>query len=175
MPANNAIGGRLVVVGLLGSALLLAGFGVWHHYMASRRAMDLWGPEAAGLISRAAQVEILRLGAQGDDAESTIDIRGQLLPVEEMKDISRAPGLVHVRAALVEDASFDWEDSSQAAPQWRHALRFRDGGLEATVVFAWNVGAAKRAGGRQSVSIAPLAQALQRFCEEQFAESQNSK
>ena len=125
LPASTAtaIGTRLVL-GLVLLALGLAAFAVWFQWGQTRRCLAFYGPAAARSIQAAPRVELWSLAADrgGVRAESRLDI-------------SRAPGLVHLRRGLIEDVNFRWSDVRQAgavdpaggrlAPaEWDEAIAF---------------------------------------------------
>lgn len=103
-----AIGTRLVL-GLVLLALGLAAFAVWFQWGQTRRSLYFYGPAAARSIQAAPRVELWSLAAE----------RGQVRAISRL-DISRAPGLVHLRRGLIEDVNFSWtvslhEDSQKDA------------------------------------------------------------
>lgn len=174
-------GGRLVVAVVLLLGVVLSGFGLWYHYSATRRSLDFWGTETAGLISRAPQVEIFELepfdSRTGDDSATsgpgpvaTVNAGPDVFLLVAGRDISGSKGLIHARAALVTDRSFAWEAEPDCTPDWTHALRFTDGDRTATVLFAWDCHLTILSGAGQSASLAPLDNAMRRFCLEQYAE-----
>ena len=123
LPASTAIGTRLVL-GLVLLALGLAAFAVWFQWGQTRRCLEFYGPAAARSIQAAPRVELWSLAADrgGVRAESRLDI-------------SRAPGLVHLRRGLIEDVNFRWSDVLQergadaagerlAPAEWDEAIAF---------------------------------------------------
>jgi hypothetical protein len=125
--------GKLVIVSMVGLALALAGYAWWHHYQQGRRALALWGVENARLIRHAPRVELLTLAgeatqAKGGSRAETLEFSGAVHRVSRREDISRAPGLIHARHALIEDASFEWQanaDSREA--HWEYVLAITEG------------------------------------------------
>ncbi|HEV3021537.1 MAG TPA: hypothetical protein VGX76_03695 [Pirellulales bacterium] len=143
----------------------------WYHRTAQRRVLEFWSPEAAALIVNAPRAEALRLApaeAGGDDGQD-VDFGGLHFAVIERVDVSRAPGLIHLRQGLLHDGSFDWPaPSDDCRPQWDYALRFSADERSATVLVAFNCRRVKLAGSAREVAIAPLAAGLERFLAEQF-------
>ena len=92
--------GRSLVVGLVLLGLLGAAAGISYQRLQTRRCLGFFGPEAARLVTAAPRVELLRL-APGSGP-------GRLV-AREVRDVTLAKGLVHLRRGLVEDANFDWE------------------------------------------------------------------
>jgi hypothetical protein len=102
---------------MIGLAVLAAAFAWWWNFNRGRKALEFFGPEAATLIRTAPKVEILR-----PEPESNIDI-------------SRAPGLLNARAALLSDASFDWPASSATQESPRFSVQFSRGDRSVVVTF----------------------------------------
>jgi len=96
-----AIGTRLVL-GLVLLALGLATFAVWFQWGQTKRCLNFYGPLAARSIQTAPRVELWSLtgGERGVRAIARLDI-------------SRAPGLVHLRRGLIEDVNFRWDVNSR--------------------------------------------------------------
>jgi hypothetical protein len=90
-PASSVGYGRTAVVAMVAVGLLAAGFAWWWNFNRGRRALEFYGSEGATLVRTAKRVELLRT------------------PPDEPLDLSKAPGLLNARAALLSDASFEWE------------------------------------------------------------------
>ena len=98
--------GTLLVAGLLLLGLAAAITGIWFQRHQTRRCLDFYGPAAARRIAAAPTVELLLVQpGQGP---------GQL-GAQTRIDISKAPGLVHLRRGLVEDANFSWQGTDARA------------------------------------------------------------
>jgi len=95
--AGSAIGTRLVF-GLVILALGLAAFAVWFQWNQTRRCLAFYGAAAARSIQSAPRTELWSLAAGGPG-----------LRVASRLDVSRAPGLVHLRRGLIEDVNFRWD------------------------------------------------------------------
>lgn len=115
--------GSWLVVGLLVLAIGLALFAVWFQWGQTRRCLEFLGPVAAARLQEAPIVELWSLAATD----------GQVRGVERF-DISRVPGLVHLRRGLVEDVNYRWPaeagsgrgEARLPAATWDVALAFRD-------------------------------------------------
>lgn len=105
-PAGSAIGTRLVL-GLVILALGLAAFAVWFQWNQTRRCLAFYGAAAARSIQAAPRTELWSLAADGPG-----------LRVASRLDVSRAPGLVHLRRGLIEDVNFLWDINFR----WRATL-----------------------------------------------------
>jgi hypothetical protein len=95
--AGSAIGTRLVL-GLVILALGLAAFAVWFQWNQTRRCLAFYGAAATRSIQAAPRTELWSLAAGGPG-----------LRVASRLDVSRAPGLVHLRRGLIEDVNFRWD------------------------------------------------------------------
>jgi hypothetical protein len=121
-PAAVGSGARLVI-GLLLLGITAGVVGIWYQRGQTRRCLAFYGPEAARMVTSAPVVEVWTLAPT---AES-----GVLVAVKRA-DVSQAPGLVHLRRGLVEDANFRWQGrpSTEAgrlpAESWDRALVFAD-------------------------------------------------
>jgi hypothetical protein len=167
---RSSIGTRLVL-GLVLAGVGLALFAVWFQWGQTRRCLDFFGSAAARRIQVAPRVELWSLAADGPAVRAVRRL-----------DVSRAPGLVHLRRGLIEDVNYRWEQAgSQAAARlpadaWDHAIAFFDapgGDLPVTVV-AFDVDgpdgsgrqpAATVVGRPGRVALGPLAPGLRQWIE----------
>ncbi|MFM9197632.1 MAG: hypothetical protein ACKOWG_18225 [Planctomycetia bacterium] len=117
--------GSWLVAGLVLLGLAAASTGIWFQRHQTRRCLAFYGPEAARRITSAPTVELLLVQPGSGPGR---------LAARERIDVSTAPGLVHLRRGLVEDANFGWlvagEAAGAAAPlpaeAWDVALVFRE-------------------------------------------------
>jgi hypothetical protein len=136
-PAIMRISGKLVVLAIFAVALAMAGFALWWNWGLGRRSLAFWGTEGGVAIRDAEKIELLRLRLKKG--------RGQFLNLEafdvaETKDISKAPGVVHARHSLLEDASFDWKANLVGHSEYESdtdffAVRFSHPQAVTTIVF----------------------------------------
>jgi hypothetical protein len=129
--------GKLLIAAMLLAGLAAAGASWWFRYAATHQAAQFWGPEAVQLIRDAPHVELLSL-QQGIKSESVrsstnlfsaseITIGHNPSKITAKHDISAAPGLTHLRNALLEDRSFNWGAmESTGSEEWTTALTFRN-------------------------------------------------
>ena len=150
VPVTAAHRGKAIIIGMLSLALAATAFGIWYLRGLSQRSLGYWGPEVSDLISRAPQVEVMQL------------------PDGLWEDISQARGLINLRRALVADASYDWEATSAQPLRWHYALRFRDDGREAVLVFSLDSGQVMLKDRPPSVSARPILRGLKSFFAEHF-------
>ena len=166
--------GQFIILCIFVLAIAASVFAVWHHHRQGRRAMKLWEIDSAMLIERAGRVELLQLASQDDPTGpgEELDIGGRIVLVTGRKDVSRAGGILHARHALLVDASFDWEaprDRNFAGrPRWDYALRFSDSGRTATVALDLSSGRARLLERGKEASIAPIADGMRKFIEQQL-------
>lgn len=135
--------GKLVIIGILTVALASAAASWWFRYAATHRAAEFWGPRTAELIRDAPIVELYQLTPPAAFAQSS-SRTAWFLDSADARDVSSAPGLIHLRNALLEDRSYRWppqpmhsehrcrwvllfrgEPQSEAAmllfsPEWKH-------------------------------------------------------
>ena len=114
--------GTWLVAGLLLLGLVAAITGIWFQWQQTRRCLEFYGPAAARRIAAAPTVELLLVRA-GTGASR--------LAAHTRIDVSKAPGLVHLRRGLVEDANFKWQAGGVAQPRlpsaaWDVALVFSE-------------------------------------------------
>jgi len=142
---DSVAGGTWLVVGLLLLGLVAASTGVWFQRHQTRRCLEFYGPAAARRISVAPVVELLIV--QPGAGPGRLACRTRI-------DASKAPGLVHLRRGLVEDANFAWQSiatsgSSEArlpSEVWDAALVFTEPASDAA-------GNAGRSGGGQTTLV----------------------
>ena len=130
--------GRLAIALIFGLALAMGAYGWWHNFQQGRKSLRFWGSDAAVMIRFAPEVQLLVLQDRADSgrASETLEIGNRQLAIAEQFDITRIPGLVHARHALVEDASFCWPaGDGTCEPRWQFALRFIRDDRQATVAF----------------------------------------
>jgi hypothetical protein len=112
-PRARAISGKLIIVGIVAVALIAAVFSWVFRYNATHRAAEFWGPKGTRLIRDAPRVSLNKV---------------YMSSVSKTRDISKAPGITHLRNALLEDRSFEWEGKRERVPihdyQWM--LTFSD-------------------------------------------------
>jgi hypothetical protein len=133
--------GKWLIVAILAVALAAGAFSWWFRWSATHRAAELWGPEAAATIRDALHIEAYRLTDAGSETDETLVAGNRAYAVERRVDVSKGPGLVHLKQALLEDRSFDWEatfDTGLLVPRWAlvfHPLPDRQSTEAATLLF----------------------------------------
>ena len=164
--------GKLVILIIFGLGLAATAFSWCYRVQSGNQALRFWGSDAAGLIRHAPRVELLLL----DPAESSrttgattfLAIGRRRVPITSRPDISQAPGLLHARQALLEDASFAWDDSGNREPlDWRFAFRFSDRGKQCTIALDSACLYAQLCENGRPVSVRPISGGLLTFILEQ--------
>jgi hypothetical protein len=104
-PTSPQITGKYLIIGVFAVALAAAAAAWVARYNATHRVAKFFGPTHVRLIREAPIVE---------DYGETI------------RQISTAPGLLHLRTALLEDRSYNWPPKPYSPDMtWDHALIFR--------------------------------------------------
>ncbi|MEX2175960.1 MAG: hypothetical protein WD872_16480 [Pirellulaceae bacterium] len=132
--------GKLVVLSIFAVALVAASFAWWWNYNRGRKALEFYGPQAARLIRTAPTVEILVPIEWGDPAANNGDVDGGVIPdigysIRRRIDVSQAPGLIHARTSLLDDASYQW-NADQREQVFTYFVRFADGADEVVIAFS---------------------------------------
>jgi len=121
--------GKLLIVAMVAAGILAACASWWFRFSATHQAAQFWGNDAATLIRDADEVEVLSLKLAVDpNTEGVVAVAGAAWQITGSQDVSHAPGLTHLRHALLEDRSFRWPVRDvPAGKEWSHGLRFRSG------------------------------------------------
>lgn len=117
--------GTKLVLLIVGVALTAGGLSWWYRYEAAHRATRFWGPEAAALIAQPSEVRGFAI--QNETPRQ--------LGIGQSPVLTKTPGMVHLRNALLSDRNYHWDDEPVAG-NWRWCLQFADEGCTATVLFA---------------------------------------
>ncbi|MBI2481584.1 MAG: hypothetical protein HYV60_23955 [Planctomycetia bacterium] len=147
--------GKLVIVFIFGLSAVMGGYAWWHHFTQGRRCVEFWGAEAGEMIRYAPQVEVLKLVSPKTVDAETIQIQNKPHAVSARKDITSTAGLVHARQALIEDASFLWDEVPSGPSSWDYVLRFIDGDQQVRVAFDCNHGRVQLIGTDRQATLKP--------------------
>lgn len=115
--------GVRLVIGLVVLGVTAGLVGIWYQRGQTRRCLAFYGPDAARMVTTAPVVELWRVAPATEPG---------VLVAMERADVSKAPGLVHLRRGLVEDANFRWSAGPSIggerlpASSWDWALAFSD-------------------------------------------------
>ena len=168
--------GQNLIIAIFGFSLMAAGFSLWWRYLQTRPVLDFWGPTVARLITHPEKVEALRLerlpADKTDTGESRIlELDSTRFRIVDSRDVTRAPGFINARHALVVRRSFQWDRApDDCLPDWEYALRFSDSENTATVVFDFECKVARQVTRDETIGIDPIAEGLQTVLDEQLTE-----
>jgi hypothetical protein len=141
--------GKLVILGILTVALASAAASWWFRYSATHKAAQFWGPQNVRLIRDAPHVSLTRLILS--DPPTT-------------RDISKAPGILHLRNALLEDSSFLWGQGvdTERGGGWKLAFSEPVTGEQFTIRFTADCRGAfgDSEPSKGAISTAPIAKGL---------------
>ena len=151
------------VIVLVGCAL--AAFSWWFRFTATHRAAEFWGGANFRLIRDAAIVEAY---VPADDHDPS-----RLAAGAAQRDVSHAPGMMHLRNALLEDHSYIWVKGQLPPPaDWSYGLRFADEEREVLIEFSADARQLRYipAGARRGseISCAPISAGLKKVFGELF-------
>jgi hypothetical protein len=171
-----AVGGKVVIVAIALLAVGASGVSWMYYARLQRRPIELWGSHAAELILRAPTVRAYGLVPMADDAreqnsevQRQFVIAGERYEAADERDISQARGLSHIRQGLIHDRSFAWDEpSGEQRSHWQFAVEFADGQDTAAVAFDFEAKRAALAEADRTVSIRPVAGAIEGFFRDQF-------
>lgn len=174
-PASG-ISGKYVIVLLLVLGLAGAAGAGWYFMQSERQARDWLMPANAELVLKGERVTLMRLSESnpGDRQRlsETLLVDTLAMAVVRRVDISDAEALPSIRRLLLKDASYDWSGApDNCQPCWPFALRFTDENLDrsTTILLDFDCRLARiHPFGATGVSIAPVADGLQRFFDEQM-------
>ena len=130
------ISGKYAILAVVILAMAGAGYSWSYLYRLQRRPIKFWTPERAAAFLHATKVEALRLGpATGEQSGEVLSLPGGRRRIVEALDITGAPGLIHVRHALVHGGTYAEYDVPPVEPaDWAIALRFSNEGDSANAV-----------------------------------------
>lgn len=83
--------GRWLTIVAVTGCLLMVAFALWKRSRTTEHVREFWGASQASLIQHGSSVKLRPAGANA-----------------QWQDISTAPGLVHLRATLVDDRYYQW-------------------------------------------------------------------
>lgn len=142
---------RAVILVILGLAVFATVFATWFRWSQGHRAQEYWGVDVARQIRFAPKVELIWLdspvfsgrpatsqaGMAAASTSDTLMIDGIRWNILKRTDITKARGLVHARQSLIQDATFQWDETTWGPDSsWTHALAISDtAGESITLLF----------------------------------------
>jgi hypothetical protein len=162
-PAAKEISGKYVILAVLAVAITGAAASWFFRYNATHRAAEFWGSQPARLIRDAPRVAL---------------IRWFVASPPKTRDISKAPGMTHLRNALLEDRSFNWDEPVDAAPKaggWKLTFSDPSRGEQFTIRFTTDCrGAVDDLNPmRRLISTEPISRGLCEVFDENMPESED--
>jgi hypothetical protein len=170
---------RVLILIILAFAVAATVFAGWFRWSQGHRALDFWGADLASQIRFAESIELLWLESPLVDAASSEDssaidavtIDGVKWRVHHRRDITDARGLVHARQALIEDATYLWDNHAMGLESaWTHALVFHSVGKNDAVLlfdlFEHSAGYVREMGGTEKLQLT-IPQGFETFFAEQ--------
>jgi len=172
--------GALLVSLILILAALLSGFAWWHQWQRGRAAIETWGAAGAYRIRVAKSVECWELqpGSIHAPPEDTLSLpQAQVRTISRRIAAARWNGLIHLRQALIDDASYELPNPSKterggdgatgAKEGWEAALRFASDGQDTVLVFDLESGRVHQLGrGRTAQLNSQVAQGVRQILSE---------
>jgi hypothetical protein len=124
---ERAVSGRWLILATLSVCASLVLFALWQRSRDTARIREFWGANGAQLIQHAPRVAMRPGPPEVNDEPPSLESDRDWL------DLSTAPGLIHLRATLVDDRYFLWpsrealgEERLASGPDFR-VLRFSRG------------------------------------------------
>ncbi len=159
--------GTKLVLGIFGLALLAGVFSWWYRYEVAHRSTTFWGPYFAELIARPSDVNAFGLKpATAETGEDALQILSQSFERIDSKDLTSAPGMVHLRNSILSDGNYRW-DEPVATNDWRWCLQFSGKGMTATILFTDDFAVLGRMNQRgdnvRTVDCQPMAESLREY------------
>ena len=134
--------GKVVILSIVAVALLATGFGIWFQRQKTYLVLQWLGPDAARCISRAEQVFFLEFPSEAPQGEfssaTSIIIADKEVAIIRRMEVTKEPGLVHLRHALTQNASYQWQAPNSANGDWEFALQFVYRSQTSTLLFDLN-------------------------------------
>jgi len=129
---NMGQSGTRLVVAIGGLALALGVVSWWYRFESAHRATQFWGPAAAELIAERSDVLGLKLELAPEPVDGVpsgdwISLSPHDYETPLRKDLTDAPGMVHLRHALLTDSNYLWMKRPEVPDTWRWVLRFSQG------------------------------------------------
>ena len=170
---------RILILIILALAVAATVFAGWFRWSQGHRALGFWGADLASRIRFAKSIELLWLDSPLVDAASpedlpaidTLTIDGVKWRIHRRRDITDSRGLVHARQALIQDATYVWDnDALGPKSAWTHALVFQAAGQNDVILlfdlFEDSAGCVRELGGTEKLPLT-IPQGFETFFAEQ--------
>ena len=170
--------GKFCVLALLGASMTLAVGGILYRRSTSRPVIAWWGIEAVELVRTAPEAELLvlvlvpRSDAATDRRELADDglrtIGATVYRVDRRIALSSRPGVVHLRHALLEAVTYRFQEQPPDRPEFRYALRFRDGDRHVEFLFDPERAVMADGEGGHQVVLGAVGERIRKYLDEQI-------
>lgn len=164
--------GTKLVLGIFALALLAGVLSWWYRFEAAHRSTTFWGPHFAELVARPSDVTAFGLKAATDDAgDDVLRILAKTYERLDSKDLTSAPGMVHLRNSILSDGNYRWDepvpDFLENGDDWRWCLQFSGNERVATILFTKDFAELGRMNQRgdnvRMVDCQPMAETLREY------------
>ena len=133
------ISGRWIALAVVVLTLAGAASSIWHHHASSNAAQEFLGTGGMTLVTQSPRAELLVLQSDATAADpatgNSIDIGGRQMPIIRRHDLISARGMLNLRHALRQDASYEFDSPVSLDPPWAFAIRFVDGERTLSLAF----------------------------------------
>lgn len=160
------------MVAILGLAVALGAVSWWYRFESAHRATEFWGPVAAELIAEPSQVLGLKLEPISRRQMKVVegDVltlgAGSYYEIKVSKDLTDAPGMVHLRHALLTDSNYLWMQRPEDPDAWRWMLKFSRDSRYILILFSEDLatlGKSTDASSVRAISCQPMAETLREY------------
>ncbi len=123
--------GKFVAVLIVVLGLAAGAWAIFVRHNQMQRVLEAFTPATAEMIAHAPQVELLRLVPDITPAAEHAELMGigdKTYQVAERKRVETTNGFTYLRTALLNDASYEWDQPVEGAQRdWQYILDFGDG------------------------------------------------
>jgi hypothetical protein len=133
---NTMQSGTKLVLGIFGLAVAAGVLSWWYRYEAAHRSTTFWGPHFAELIATPSEVSAFGLEeiSPPEPNNTSFTILDKSYNTTNQRDITKVPGMVHLRNAILSDSNYHW-DHEINNDDWRWCVEFTGDGHKATILF----------------------------------------
>jgi hypothetical protein len=168
MDASRDLSGRWIALAIIFITLAGAVGSVWYQHASTNATHEFLGVGGMALVTQSPQAELLILGQPGEagvvvakpltHSGSTLKIGGHELPIVRRHDLNKARGVLNLRHALRQDASYDFDAPVSLDPPWKFAIVFADDARAITLAFDPDAGGRGRVAAVETGRVAGLAE-----------------
>lgn len=125
--------GKTVIIAIFAVAIAATVFAWAFRKQQSQRLLEVWGGEVASRVRLAKSVFYLELERGESSPDEGLTIEDTAYTVSARIETTKQPGMINAQAAIISDASFDWQRKPQH-PEWTSAFEFRDAQANMTII-----------------------------------------